>query len=343
MALSSRAIEAAVLRQEFRALAAAVRNAGNGSRREKIAALACGFDGKCPIALRALCMKKPIGRQPTLLQLFDLRGHTPDYLARALTADVDGEVPARLLDFSIRGQLKEDGQHDPAGQKFLDQILAFEFAAVDWVNAPGGVLALFRLRQGCAFGDGLVHADDIYTIPAVVTDLGEYIHQILVALGADDVVPNPADNGYTFRAWNARYLVHLSLAHGMHTRELQQKHLTHSSHTLYQAALRAVGRLFQEVVFCVAPAERTLQGGLLRADEEPLSKLLAQAKRREAVSELVGELVDFVPGLQEKAQAGSSAADAARPFEIPKRSDARAESRGLKFATPVRTAHRQGA
>lgn len=33
----------------------------------------------------------------------------------------------------------------------------------------------------------------------------------------------------------------------------------------------------------VSPAERTLQGGLLRVDEEPLSKLIAQAKRREAV------------------------------------------------------------
>lgn len=61
-----------------------------------------------------------------------------------------------------------------------------------------------------------------------------------------------------------------------------------------------------------------------------MSKLIAQAKRREAVSDLVSELVDFVPGLQEKAQAGSSAADAARPFEIPKRSEARVEGRNAK-------------
>lgn len=241
VALSLRAIEAAVLRPAFRALALAVRNAGSGSKREKITALACGFDGKCPIALRALCTNKPIGRHPTLLQLFDLRGYIPDYLEWALTANIDGEVPARLLDFSIRGKMKEDGQYDPKGQKFLDQILAFDFSAVDWVNAPGGVLALFWLRQGCAFGDGQVHIDDVYyTIPAVVAELGDYIHQILVALGADDVVPNPVDNGYTFRAWNTRYLVHLSLAHGMHTRDLQQKHLTHC-HILYQTSLRAGG------------------------------------------------------------------------------------------------------
>lgn len=163
----------------------------------------------------------------------------------------------------------------------------------------------------------------------MVAELGEYIHQILVAFGAEDVVRNPSVNGYTFRAWNERYLSHLSLAHGMHTLELQQKHLTHC-HALYQAALRVIGRLFQDVVFGVAPAEHVLQGGLLRADEESMSKLIAQAKRREAVSDLVSELVDFVPGLQEKAQVGSSAADAARPFEIPKRSDARVEGRNAK-------------
>lgn len=77
-------------------------------------------------------------------------------------------------------------------QKFFDQINAFGFASADWVNSPGEVLALFRLRQGCAFGDGVMHADDVFTMPAVVVQLGEYIHQIMVALGAEDVVTNPS-------------------------------------------------------------------------------------------------------------------------------------------------------
>ncbi|KAL3905121.1 MAG: hypothetical protein SGPRY_011026 [Prymnesium sp.] len=80
-ALSSRAVEAAILRPAFRAMAVAVRNAGSGTKREKIAALAYGFDGSCPIAVRALCSKKPVSRHPTLLQLFDLRGYIPDYLS----------------------------------------------------------------------------------------------------------------------------------------------------------------------------------------------------------------------------------------------------------------------
>lgn len=71
--LSRGSLEAALIRPAFREVAKSLQDIGSDSLQEKIRSLAAGFDGRCPLSVRALCSKKVIGKHPVLLALYDLR------------------------------------------------------------------------------------------------------------------------------------------------------------------------------------------------------------------------------------------------------------------------------
>ncbi|KAL3918050.1 MAG: hypothetical protein SGPRY_006157 [Prymnesium sp.] len=146
--LSRVSLEAAAMRLAFRELAKALHDAGADTLREKIQSLAIGFDGRCPIAIRALCSKRIVSKHPVLISLFDLRAYIPEYLTWALTANTAGVIPARLSRYSIRGEITTEGKHPAEGLKFVEHLLSFDFAEADWVNSPGGLSALYKAKKG---------------------------------------------------------------------------------------------------------------------------------------------------------------------------------------------------
>lgn len=145
--LSRSSMEAALIRPAFREVAKSLQEIGSDS----IRSLAAGFDGRCPLAVSALCSKRVVGKHPVLLALYDLRPYIPEYLSWALTANSAGVVPARLARYSVVGPLTPAGTPPFGGTKFVEQLLAFEFAEVDWVNSPGGLSEWYKARRGVAF------------------------------------------------------------------------------------------------------------------------------------------------------------------------------------------------
>lgn len=90
------------------------------------------------------------------------------------------------------------------------------------------------------------------------------------------------------------------------------------------AALRKIGARFREVVWGASVADKTLEGGLLREDEEPITLIFAKRRSREAIADLTTELGGLLPGprLQSKEAVGASPAagsssDAAQLFVLP--------------------------
>ncbi|KAL3913166.1 MAG: hypothetical protein SGPRY_008082 [Prymnesium sp.] len=307
----------------FRELVVALQNVGTDTLQDKIKSLAVGFDGRCPLAVRTLCANKLVSKDPALLALYDLKPYIPEYLSFTLTANSTGVVPTRLAGYSILGKMTDAGTYPADGTKFVQQLLAFNFVEADWVNSPGGLAAWYRAKKGVAFLDaGRVNPLDAYTSKEVVENLGEFVHQILVALGAAQMVDDVRTDGCTFKDWTRIYAEHLEMTLALPTLRLQYEHLD-ACHGLYLAALRKIGNRFRDIVMGVAVAEKTLEGGLLRHDEEPISLIFRKRSSRETIADLTSELGGLLPGFREAVSADPSAGsslDSAQLFILPKRS-----------------------
>lgn len=71
-----------------------------------------------------------------------------------------------------------------------------------------------------------------------------------------------------------------------------------------------------------AVAEKTLEGGLLRHDEEPISLFFRKRASWETIADLTSELGGLLPGFREAVSADPAAgnsADSAQLFVLPKR------------------------
>lgn len=120
------------------------------------------------------------------------------------------------------GELTLAGFPPAAGAKFIDHLLSFNFVEADWVNPPGGLSAWYKSKKGAAFASGsVVNSLDMFTSKDVVAHLGEFIHQILVALGASSSVEDVSAEGYTFKDWTGLNLEHLEMTLALPTLTLQ--------------------------------------------------------------------------------------------------------------------------
>ncbi|KAL3893089.1 MAG: hypothetical protein SGPRY_014484, partial [Prymnesium sp.] len=209
------------------------------------------------------------------------------------------------------------------GTKFVEQLLAFDFAAANWLNSPGGLAAWYKAKKGVAFAEaGVVNPIDMYTSKEVVENLGEFVHQILVAMGASQSVRDVELEGYTFRDWTRLYAEHLEMTLTLPTLKLQYEHLD-ACHGLYLAALRKIGARFCDIVMGASVTDKTLEGGLLRLDEEPISLIFRKRASREIIADLTSELGGLLPGFNEAVAAdpaAGSSSNSAQLFVLPKRS-----------------------
>ena len=284
--IDSRALETALATPVFRGISDAIRNCDTQTSRGKLDAIAAAFNGQCVITVRALCSKRSmLTRNETILTLTDLRSALPEYFTWLLVADDDGNIPDRLSKYSFVGGLQSNGSPAAQGTEFLDAVLNFEFASADWTHAPGGLCALKAVNDGLAGIYSKLNTEDRFTIPAVVEELGAFIHAILVGMGAAATVEgDPSTVGVTFAGWNELYLVHLKTT-SSYPADQRFAHLEHC-HALYLLSLRVVGRRFKEAVFSQLPADKRFDGGLLFYDEPPISDLLRRDKARKQMADL---------------------------------------------------------
>lgn len=265
------AVYRAIALEKFRHMANDVLKEDINSRVGRFNAIAAGFDGECMLAVRTLCEgSRPLSlKHPALARLFDLRSHLADYFTWCLTADSSGKVPSRLATYSILGRPGQpsDSVSQKAGLAFLSQLLKFDLAAMDWLTSPGGLLSLKAVRDGGEIAAKGTHPDDIYTVPEVVSEIGEFVHQLLVAMGAPRNYHNGV--GYTFAGWTQLYVQHLLMAKKLRTRELRLEHLDRC-HEYFISALRHYGQELKARVFCAQPDLNSFATPLLTDQDEPV-------------------------------------------------------------------------
>ncbi|KAL3892583.1 MAG: hypothetical protein SGPRY_014990, partial [Prymnesium sp.] len=186
------AIEASLRSAAFKKVANAIAPLDISERMGRFDAISAGFDGACVLTVRALC--KPLrssaltARVSALATLNDLHLYVHEYLSWVLTADpATGNVPRHRQGYSVAGSCDPDGNPVGEGSVFLSKLLNFDLATMDWVFAPGGLLAYKAFAdsgagisgEGTSMIVGGLHPLDIYTVPAMVEELGAFIHKIL--------------------------------------------------------------------------------------------------------------------------------------------------------------------
>lgn len=311
------AVYRAIALEQFRNMAASVLKEDHHSRIGRLNAIASGFDGQCVLSVRMLCEgSRPLSlKHAALARLFDLRVHLAEYFNWCLTADKSGAVPSRLAHYSIAGKPGESSSStvQRAGQTFLSHLLKFELESMDWFGSPGGLLALKAAQDGGEAMAKAPHPDDIYTIPEVVTELGDFIHQLLVALGASKSV----DGGYTFADWTKLYVEHLLMAKKLRTRELRLQHLDRC-HEYFLLALRHFSQELHSRVYCAQPDLKSLTGPLLTDQDAPVTSIKEWESSHETALDMLHKFRGmFAP---DSHASGSSAVDMDDPWALPRRS-----------------------
>lgn len=279
------AVYRAIALEQFRRMAHAVLSEAD-NRVGRLNAIAAGFDGNCVLSVRMLCEgSRPLSlKHPALARLYDLRPHLAEYFTWCLTACSDGTVPSRLSGYSILGRPDSDAATQKAGQTFLAQLLRFELHAMDWLAAPGGLLALKAAKDGGVVAARGTHPDDVYTIPEVVSEIGEFIHQLLVAMGAPNSKSDSA--GYSFAEWTQLYTRHLLMAKKLQSRALRLEHLDRC-HEYFRAALRRYGQELKARVYCAQPDLKSISLPLLTDQDEPVVSILEWESSHETALNLI--------------------------------------------------------
>ena len=244
------------------------------SHADKLEVVTLCFDGRVPLLGRlVLHPDRALAKRHKVFAIAcDLHRYAAAYFTRLLTSDANGDPMARMRAYHITGPPGGDGKPTPEGAKFFAALARLDFADMDWLFSPGGVLAYMALRDQCK---ALASIDlrDIYTTPRLVKEMGAFIHDVVRGLGGADTTADPAADGLTFKAWTARFLVHLDLVLPLPSQKEQGLFLDHC-HTLWIVGLQLMSDRLHDIFTSQRPAEQTLEGGFFREDEEPMRSLL---------------------------------------------------------------------
>lgn len=331
----SSAVYRAIAQESFRRMAASVLAEDPNSRIGRLNAIAAGFDGQCVLGVRMLCEgNRALSlKHSALSRLFDLRAHLADYFTWCLLADSSGKIPSRMSNYSLVGRppRSDDSQGiatAKAGQTFLTQLLAFELASMDWLNSPGGLVALKAVRDGGDASARNINAADAFTIPEIVNELGEFIHQLLVAMGAPK---SGQGTGYSFAEWARFYVNHLLLAKKLRTRDLRLEHLDRC-HEYFVTSLGHYGRELKSRVYCAQPDQKSIATPLFSDQDE----LIATMKEWESSHETALDMLHKFRGMFAPVSAdakGKQNEELDDPWVLPKRSQRQAPQKHPEAGT----------
>lgn len=315
----SDAILCAINQDSFRAMAAQIAAADVDTAKGRTLAFVKGFSNQCVLSIRVLCEGSATlaRRHNALRKLHQIRRHLPEYLSWSLAADDKGNVPSRLADYSILGPVDATtGQPNPAGTAFYSKLLRFDLQTMDWLFAPGGLLALKAARDGGLAAAAKVHPLDIYTIPGIVRELGAMVHQLLCAMGAAKEDTNTA---LTFASWTDIYLDHLAATSQLLDDDSKIAHLDRC-HGLFALGLKVAGDRMAEAVYTVQPDVQTNIPPFFPIAEDPVAHVRAWSKRREAS---LDAMIDHRGLFPTPPAASSSNSRFNNPWVLPLRSECR--------------------
>ena len=128
---SADGVDQAMLRQPYRAVAAAIRRLDASTAKGRRDVIAVGFSGDCVLSVRALCQSSATltVKSEALAIMQDMCEYLAHYFTWMLTADASGIIPSgSLKEYSFVGALQESGEPPAAGLQFLKQLLRFELA-----------------------------------------------------------------------------------------------------------------------------------------------------------------------------------------------------------------------
>lgn len=301
----------------FRHMAASVLAADVEDVRGRRRALVRGFANDCVLSVRVLCQGSVsiVRKHAALGRLHSLRRHLPEYLTFHLVADAAGNIPSRLRNYSILGPFDDaTGLVRPEGQAFFDKLLKFDLQAMDWMFAPGGLLALKAARDGGLVAAAKVHPLDIYTIPGIVKELGAMVHQLLVCMGGAKA---DTETAVTFQSWTDLYLAHLAATSQLVDDASKIAHLD-DCHRLFALGLRVAGERMAEAVFNVNPDRQDRIPPPVPLNEDPAAYVTAWGRRREAV---LDAMIDHLGLFPTPPAASTDRARFNNPWVLPLRSE----------------------
>ena len=234
----------------------------------QIDALAVGFDGDCVLAVKTLLSRSPsgdrnAGRHPTLGILTKLRQYRLNYFNWHLRVNENtGEVPMRMREYSLAN---ETG--DRPNTALLEALLDLRFEGTDWIKAPHGCLG-WKQRQNNSAAPMAYDPRDYYCIPELLSLLCQFLHKLLVSIGA----ATTSTLGYTMITLGEFFCAHLHMSSKLATKEQMVAWIQRSSDTFALTLLR-VGQHMRSIVDSRTPGEETLNTYILPFNHEVLAEL----------------------------------------------------------------------
>lgn len=272
--------------QPFREMKALVEKADILTEAGQRDALAAGFDGRVPLAVRVLTSTREEGDvhvkfDPVFSTLSDLRSELLNYFNYLYRVQIEGtppnvvvEVPKRMKPYCIG----ESNTNRP----LLDALLALKLtpsSTVDWVAAPYGVMGRQMCLQNRSTPD--VHDPrDYFCQPELLTDVCEFLHIGLRGMGCAD----KSTEGFTMITLGEFFVKHLKLSVTLETDEAAYRWANRASNK-FQLALQLVGENLRGVLRSQS-LDKNLNTYVLPFDSEATHELReAEAMRRRKLEE----------------------------------------------------------
>ena len=218
------AVEAALLGTTggFRAVSAIISGLDTSTAEGKRDAIAAGFTGDSVLTIRALVNTTEggdpvVARNSSLATLSELRPYLYEYFNYIYRVDkATGLVPAHMTKYTFATATSKD---------LFNRALKFQFVGTDFLSAPHGALGLKMVRDGRK-APMTIHPADHYCVPSVIEDVGDFVHTLLVGMGASNSIDSGI--GYTFKSFCDFYKRHLEKASRLDSKKEQFAHLMHA-------------------------------------------------------------------------------------------------------------------
>ena len=212
---SAKTMQDALQSPNFRLLATSLEafttHTGADRRRVLLATASSG----CAIALRVLVFGTvSIARMhPALGKVLESRQEAPAYFGEVLTVDRQTlVVPARLSEWTWAGKQGTD-------PIMMNKFMSLELQSLEWFNGGTGINSINAARLGPHFTPAVTPPLDVYTTIHGVEQLCEFLHRLLCAIGAPDVVDELI--GFTMLTFCTFYTAHLKCSFALATLEEQ--------------------------------------------------------------------------------------------------------------------------
>ena len=217
---SAKTMQDALQSPNFRKLATALEAITTHTSADRCRVLLATASSECAIAIRVFVFGTvSIARMHQALgKILESRQEAAAYFGMVLTVDRQTlVVPTRLSEWTWAGKQGTD----PA---MMNKFMSLELQPLEWFNSGTGINSINAARLGPHFTPAVTPPLDVYTTIHGVEQLCDFLHRLLCAIGAPDVVDELV--GFTMLTFCTFYTAHLKCAFALATMEEQVSWLT---------------------------------------------------------------------------------------------------------------------